>query len=210
MSRKEDWNQLRRKQIFRQTNIHDWGLGFSVPIPLGQYLTMNISFRLVPWGCCLLLWLRFTACIFWFIVVMSSVEGKLDDDDDDICPSYSRNHTLCIQYFSVSLVRSIHSRTVASFLNLHFIREELYNWSDGAQKPLYGDIYLAGFLKTLLPNRLLPSNSFFRTKTISKVAIIKTKSATIAFFSSPPFFLPAFSFSPFLFLHWCDFGAYRA
>ena len=66
---------------------------------------------------------------------MSSVEGKPDDDDDDddICPSYSRNHTLCIQYLS-SLVRSIHSRTVASFLNLHFIREELYNWSDGAQK----------------------------------------------------------------------------
>ena len=136
---------------------------------------------------------------------MSSVEGKLDDDDDndddddDICPSYSRSHTLCIQYFS-SLVRSIHSRTVASFLNLHFITEELYNGSDGAQKPLYGDIYLAGFLKTLLPYRLLPS----------KVAIIKTKSATIAFFSSPPFVLPAFSFSPFLFLRWCDFGAYRA
>ena len=58
------------------------------------------------------------------------------------------NHTLCIQYLS-SLVRSIHSRTVASFLNLHFIREELYNWSDEAQKPLYGDICLAGFLKTL-------------------------------------------------------------
>ena len=35
---------------------------------------------------------------------------------------------------------------------------------------------------------------------ISKVAIIKTESATIAFFSSPPFFLPALSFSPFLFL----------
>ena len=34
---------------------------------------------------------------------------------------------------------------------------------------------------------------------ISKVAIIKTESATIAFFSSPPFFLPALSFSPFLF-----------
>ena len=124
---------------------------------------MNISFRLVPWECCLLLRLRFTACIFWFIVVMSSVEGKLDDDDDDICPSYRGSHTLCIQYLS-SLVRSIHTRTVASFLNLHFIREELYNWSDGAQKPLYGDIYLAGFLKTLLPNRLLPSNSFFSYK----------------------------------------------
>ena len=35
---------------------------------------------------------------------------------------------------------------------------------------------------------------------ISKVAIIKTERATIAFFSSPPFFLPALSFSPFLFL----------
>ena len=94
---------------------------------------------------------------------MSSVEGKLDDDDDDICPSYSRDHTLGIQYLS-SLIRSIHSRTVASFLNLPFITEELYNGSEGAQKPLYGDIYLAGFLKTLLPNRLLPSNSFFSYK----------------------------------------------
>ena len=35
-----------------------------------------------------------------------------------------------------------------------------------------------------------------------------TKSATIAFFSSP-FFLLALSFSSFLFLHWCDFGAYQ-
>ena len=31
---------------------------------------------------------------------MSSVEGKLDDDDDNICPSYSRSHDLCIQYLS--------------------------------------------------------------------------------------------------------------
>ena len=31
-----------------------------------------------------------------------------------------------------------------------------------------------------------------------KVAIIKTKSATVAFFSSPPFFLLALSFSPLL------------
>ena len=35
---------------------------------------------------------------------------------------------------------------------------------------------------------------------LAKVAIIKTKSATIAFFSSPPFLLLAHSFSPFLFL----------
>ena len=39
---------------------------------------------------------------------------------------------------------------------------------------------------------------FFRAKTISKVAIMKTKSATMAFFSSTPFFLLALSFSPFL------------
>ena len=45
---------------------------------------------------------------------------------------------------------------------------------------------------------------------IFKVAIRKTKSATIAFFSSPPFFLLALSFSPFLFLRNGDFGAYRA
>ena len=51
---------------------------------------------------------------------------------------------------------------------------------------------------------------YFRPKTISKVAIIKTKSATIVFFSSPPFFLLALSFFPFLCFRWCDFGAYRA
>ena len=44
----------------------------------------------------------------------------------------------------------------------------------------------------------------------SKVAIIKTKSVTIAFFSSPPFPLLARSFSPFLLLRYYDFGASRA
>ena len=51
---------------------------------------------------------------------------------------------------------------------------------------------------------------FFRPKAISKVAIIKTKSATITFFPSPPFFVFALSFSPFLFLRYSDFGASRA
>ena len=41
----------------------------------------------------------------------------------------------------------------------------------------------------------------------NRVAVIKTKSATIAFFSSPPFLLLALSLSPFLFLHCYDFGA---
>ena len=40
---------------------------------------------------------------------------------------------------------------------------------------------LAGYLKTLPPNGPFPSNSFFGHK--PKVAIIKTKCATIAFFS---------------------------
>ena len=44
----------------------------------------------------------------------------------------------------------------------------------------------------------------------AKVAIIKTKSATIAFFSSPPFLLLPLSFSPFLLLRYCDFGDSRA
>ena len=48
---------------------------------------------------------------------------------------------------------------------------------------------------------------FFRQE---KVAIIKTKSATIALFSSTPFLLVILSFSPFLFLRYCDFGASRA
>ena len=40
---------------------------------------------------------------------------------------------------------------------------------------------------------------------LAKVAIIKTMSAAIAFFSSSPFFLLALSFSPFLCLRYCDF-----
>ena len=46
----------------------------------------------------------------------------------------------------------------------------------------------------------------FSSANNSKVAIIKTKlkSATIAFFSSPPFLLLALSFSPFLFLRYYD------
>ena len=44
---------------------------------------------------------------------------------------------------------------------------------------------LAGFLKTLSPDGPFASNSFFVPKTIAKVAIIKTKSATIALISFP-------------------------
>ena len=40
---------------------------------------------------------------------------------------------------------------------------------------------------------------------LAKVAVIKTMSATIAFFSPSPFFLLALSFSPFLSLCYCDF-----
>ena len=61
---------------------------------------------------------------------------------------------------------------------------------------------------------LLRPTVFFGQKSsyskYSKVAIIKTKSAAIAFFSSTPFLLLALSFSPFVFLRYCDFLAYRA
>ena len=58
---------------------------------------------------------------------------------------------------------------------------------------------------------LSASNSYFRAKTISKVAIIKTKSATIAFFSLPPFlFLTLSFFPPFPSLLWFwSFSALR-
>ena len=60
----------------------------------------------------------------------------------------------------------------------------------------------------LSPNRpLICVQQFISAK---KVAIKKSKSATIAFFSSPPFLLLALSFSPFLFLRYYDFGASRA
>ena len=53
---------------------------------------------------------------------------------------------------------------------------------------------------TLSSNGPFASNSFFRPKTIFKVAIIKTESATNAFFSSPPFLLLALSFFRFSFV----------
>ena len=60
-------------------------------------------------------------------------------------------------------------------------------------------VVLTGFLKTSSPNGPFASNRVFRlktTKTVSKVAIIKTKRATIAFFlfSSVFLFLLSFSF----------------
>ena len=67
------------------------------------------------------------------------------------------------------------------------------------------ELYLARSLITLSPNGPFASNSCF-----SKVAIIKTKSATIAFFSSPSFLPLALSFSPLLFLRYYHFGASRA
>ena len=56
-------------------------------------------------------------------------------------------------------------------------------------------LFKTGYRQTGLFRR---SESFFRPKT--KEAIIKTKSAAIAFFSSPPFLLLALSLFPFLFL----------
>ena len=62
-------------------------------------------------------------------------------------------------------------------------------------------ISLAEFLKTLPPNIPLPSNSFFFGQNLTYLP----SSHRSFFFSSPPFFLLALSFSPFLFLRWCDF-----
>lgn len=69
------------------------------------------------------------------------------------------------------------------------------------------DTYLAGFLITLALNVPFASNSFFfQTKNIQKVAIIKTKNATLLFSllhlsASPPFkFLLSF---PLPSLVWC-------
>ena len=53
----------------------------------------------------------------------------------------------------------------------------------------------------LSPNGPFASNSFFRPKTISKVAIIKPRvQRLLFFFSSPPFLLLALSFIPFSFV----------
>ena len=59
-------------------------------------------------------------------------------------------------------------------------------------------VVLTGFLKTSSPNGPFASNRVFRlktTKTVSKVAIIKTKRATISFFLFSSLFLFLLSFS---------------
>ena len=61
------------------------------------------------------------------------------------------------------------------------------------------------YLKTLPPNGPFASNSFFFSAKNSKVAIIKTKRATIAFFTFPPHFPLALFFSAILILRYCDF-----
>ena len=67
----------------------------------------------------------------------------------------------------------------------------------------YLTLYLAVCLKKLLPNRLLPSNSFFRPKALQS-SHYKPKSATIAFLLFSSFRPPSsffFSF-PFLSILW--------
>ena len=60
-------------------------------------------------------------------------------------------------------------------------------------------VVLTGFLKTSSPNGPFASNRVFRlkttTKTVSKVAIIKTKRTTTAFFLFSSLFLFLLSFS---------------
>lgn len=65
-------------------------------------------------------------------------------------------------------------------------------------------LFLAEFVKTLLPNKPLSSSSFFFcSKTITNVANIKSKSVTI------PFLFFSSYLSPFLFLCLCNFWSYQ-
>lgn len=60
---------------------------------------------------------------------------------------------------------------------------------------------------TVIAKWALCVQQFFFGQKLSKVAIIKTKSTTVAFPSSPPFLLLALSFSPLF--RYCDFGTSR-
>lgn len=68
------------------------------------------------------------------------------------------------------------------------------------------------FLITLSPDnaRLLRPTVFFWPKPISKVAITKTKSATIAFFLFSSFPSPCSFFCSFPFPFYCEFEAFRS
>ena len=74
---------------------------------------------------------------------------------------------------------------------------------------MFSCIYLAGFLKTLSSNGPFPSNSFFRPKTISRVAHCRNwrVQPSLFFLLLLSWSFVALSFSPFLFLRYCDFGA---
>ena len=82
-------------------------------------------------------------------------------------------------------------------------------WGGGGRGGRDGDKVVNFFIFLFISSRIFENvivkwtfrvQQFFFSAEISKVAIIKTKSATIAFFSSPPFLLLPLSFSPFLFL----------
>ena len=114
---------------------------------------------------------------------------------------WRRSFQWCQRFFSITCPRQKfqnHGSIVINILRPFFIGQSNRIMIPPAINKywyyfIYIKIYLAGFLKRLPPNGPFASNSIFRLKSISKVAIIKTKSAAIAFFSSPPY-LPFRSF----------------
>ena len=113
--------------------------------------------------------------------------------------------TLLLSFFDICNILKLGDRPASiSFTYLRSVRFDCNN--------IYIYLYLEGFLITLSPSR--PFTAFYvqQFSNSSKVAIIKTKNATIAFFSSfsPPFLLLALSFSPYLFHRYYYFGVSRA
>ena len=100
---------------------------------------------------------------------------------------------------------------IDSFFFYHFQQNTEIVWCDSS-KPVSATIvvllHLAGFLKTVSPNGPVSSNCVSRAKIISKVAMMKTTSAAMLF-ALLLLSLSSLSFSPFLFLRYCDFGASR-
>ena len=108
---------------------------------------------------------------------------------------WRRSFQWCQRFFSITCPRQKfqnHGSIVINILRPFFIGQSNRIMIPPAINKywyyfIYIKIYLAGFLKRLLPNGPFASNSFFRLKSISKVAIIKTKSA-IAYLPFRSFF----------------------
>ena len=96
---------------------------------------------------------------------------------------------------------SIHVQSYSKLIFPQQRHQKILQWALKRLNVSFQNIQNVSFPQVPVPR------TFCRSKTIFKVGIINTKSATIAFFPSPPCLLPARSIFPSFLRLWCDFQA---